>query len=121
MRNGTVTESCSSDVVNPGPLYGALAVVQLQAADANGNVLGTQAVGTIDINIRSSADQAIVMQAPDSLYADGGDHRSHFTIQLKDASGNPLPDGALVVGQAAFCPSRGFDFNCLASAGRESL
>src|SRR5260370_14437645 len=117
MRNGTVTESCSSDGVRSGPLYGALAVVQLQAADANGNVLGTQAVGTIDINIRSSADQAIVMQAPDSLYADGGDHRSHFTIQLKDASGNPLPDGGLVVVQGDLCAARDFKFNCFASAG----
>ncbi len=117
ITNGTVTATYSSDVVTPGPLFGALAVVQLQAADANGNILGTQAAGTIDINVRSSADQAVVMPAPDSLYADGGDHHSHFTIQLKDASGNPLPDGARVVVEVSFCASRDPNFNCIGSAG----
>ncbi|HTC93759.1 MAG TPA: carboxypeptidase regulatory-like domain-containing protein [Terriglobales bacterium] len=101
--NGTVTATYSSDTVSPAPVYGALAVVQLQSADAAGNVLGMQAVGTTDINIRAASDQAIVMSSPDSLYVDGGDHRSHFTIQLHDASGNPLPDGSKVVVQADNC------------------
>lgn len=115
--NGTVTATYSSDVVTPGSFFGALAVVQLQAADANGNVLGTKAVGTADINIRSATDQAIVMSAPDSLYADGFDHRSHFTIQLTDGSGNPLPDGSKVLVVARNCATLNPFNGCNGSAG----
>jgi len=93
IQNGSVTAAYSSGSVAPASATGALAVVQMQAADANGNVLGMHAVSTQDINIRAAADTAIVSVAPASLYADRGDHRSHITIVLKDASGNILPDG----------------------------
>jgi len=88
-----VTATYASQPVTPTPFSGALAVIQMQAADANTNVLGMRAVSTQDVNIRSSTDGAIVSASPGSLYADGGDHRSHLTIILRDSGGNILPDG----------------------------
>ena len=94
--NGSVTATYSSQPVTPTPLTGALAVIQMQGADANNNVLGTRAVSTQDINIRSSSDTAIISVSPGSLYADRGDHRSHVTIVLRNSNGVVLPDGTRV-------------------------
>lgn len=93
IQNGTVTASYSSQPVVPGPVSGTLAVLQMQAADSNNNVLGTKAVSAQDINIRASTDSALVSVSPGSLYADRADHRSHITIVLRDSSGHVLPDG----------------------------
>ncbi len=93
IHNGSVTATYASQPVTPTPFSGALAVIQMQAADANNNVLGMRAVSTQDVNIRSSTDGAIVSASPGSLYADRGDHRSHLTIILRDSGGNILPDG----------------------------
>jgi hypothetical protein len=91
--NGSVTATYSTQPVTPTPISGALAVIQMQAADANNNLLGTRAVSTQDVNIRAATDTAIVSVSPGSLYADRGDHRSQVSIVLRDASGNVLPDG----------------------------
>ena len=117
IANGSVTATYNSGTVSPTLITGALAVIQMQAADASGNVLGTTAVGTADINIRSSSDQAIVMPSPASLYADGFDHRSNFTIRLTDASGNPVPDGTLVIVAAGNCEGLFSNGGCVFSAG----
>jgi Bacterial Ig-like domain/Carboxypeptidase regulatory-like domain len=93
IRNGTVTATYSTQSVAPTPITGALAVIQMQAADGNNNVLGTRVVSSQDINIRASIDTAIVSVSSGSLYADRADHRSHVTVVLRDASGNVLPDG----------------------------
>lgn len=93
IRNGTVTATYSTQSVTPTPITGALAVIQMQAADANNNILGTRVVSSQDINIRASTDTAIVSVSPGSLYADRADHRSHVTVVLRDANGNVLPDG----------------------------
>lgn len=93
IKNGTVTATYSSQSVAPTPVTGALAVIQMQAADANYNVLGTRVVSSQDMNIRASTDTAIVSVSPGSLYADRADHRSHVTLVLRDAHGNVLPDG----------------------------
>jgi hypothetical protein len=114
--NGTVTANYSSQPVTPAPLLGALAVVQMQAADASGNVLGTQAVATLDLNIRASTDQAIIGPVPSELYADGADRRSHFTVQVRDTSGNPVADGTSVVVSANNCASRNTNLSCILSA-----
>ncbi len=93
IQNGMVTATYSSQSVTPAPITGALAVIQMQAADANNNVLGSRVVSSQDINIRAATDTAIVSVSAGSLYADRGDHRSHVTVVLRDASGNVLPDG----------------------------
>jgi len=95
IQNGTVTASYSSQPVTPASLTGALTVIQMQAADANGNVLGTHAVATLDLNVRASTDQAIVAPVPAELYADKADHRSHFTIQVRNTLGNAVRDERL--------------------------
>ncbi|MHB8217454.1 MAG: carboxypeptidase regulatory-like domain-containing protein [Candidatus Sulfotelmatobacter sp.] len=119
--NGSVTAAYSSGTVSPTPVTGALAVIQMQAADANGNVLGTTAVGTADINIRASTDQAIVLASPGSLYSDGNDHRSSFTILLTDGAGNALPDGTKVVVAAGFCVGVYSNGSCVSSGGGQII
>ncbi len=93
IKNGTVTATYSTQSVTAAPVSGTVAVIQMQAADATGNVLGTRVVSSQDINIRASTDTAIVSVSPGSLYADRGDHRSQVTVVLYDGSGNVLPDG----------------------------
>jgi hypothetical protein len=103
ISNGAVTATYATQPVTPTPISGAIAVVQMQAADANNNVLGTRVVSSQDINIRASTDSAIVSVSPGSLYADRGDHRSQVTIVLTDGNGNLLPDGtqaAITVAQS---------------------
>ena len=94
IRNGAVTATYSTQSVTATPISGTIAVVQMQAADANYNVLGSRVVSSQDINIRASSDTAIVSVSPGSLYADRGDHRSQVTVVLRDANGNVLPDGS---------------------------
>src|SRR6202034_3649147 len=93
IRNGTVTATYSSQSVTATPITGTLAVIQMQAADANYNVLGTRVVSCQDLNIRASTDTAIVSVSPGSLYADRGNHLSQVTVVLTDGNGNVLPDG----------------------------
>jgi hypothetical protein len=93
IKNGTVTATYSSQSVTATPITGTYAVVQMQAADANYNVLGTRVVSSQDINIRASTDTAIVSVSPGSLYADRGNHLSQVTLVLRDGNGNVLPDG----------------------------
>lgn len=121
IQNGTVTATYSSSPVTPAAILGALAVVQMQAADADGNVLGTEAVATLDLNLRAGTDQAIVGPVPATLYADGADRRSHFTVQVRDAAGNPAPDGTPVIVSAANCAARTPQGNCISSVGGQIL
>jgi hypothetical protein len=93
IKNGMVTATYSSQSVTATPITGTYAVIQMQAADASYNVLGTRVVSSQDINIRASTDTAIVSVSSGSLYADRADHRSHVTLVLRDATGNVLPDG----------------------------
>jgi hypothetical protein len=93
IKNGTVTATYSSQSVTASPITGTLAVIQMQAADANNNVLGTRVVSSQDLNIRASTDTAIVSVSPGSLYADRGNHLSQVTVVLNDGNGNVLPDG----------------------------
>src|SRR5258707_3825469 len=81
IANGRVTATYSSGAVSPGPVLGSLAVVQVQAVDSGGNVLGTEAAATLDLNLRATADQAIIEVGRSSLYADKADRRSHLQIQ----------------------------------------
>ena len=94
IKNGTVTATYSSGSVSPGPIAGTLAVIQMQAADANNNVLGTRVVSSHDLNIRASTDTAIVYVASGALYADRGTHTTQVSVVLRDANGNMLPDGS---------------------------
>jgi hypothetical protein len=94
---GSVTATYSSGVIVPASKSGALAVVQVLGADASNNVLGVEALSTIDINLRAVADQVFIHPAPSSLYADRADRQSHLRVEVRDASGNPVPDGTKIL------------------------
>ena len=101
ISGGSVTATYSSQSINPATITGSLAVVQMQAADSAGNVLGTEVIATQDINVRAVTDRVIGGGTPGSVYADTGDHRSHVTVQVRDAQGNPVPDGTKIAASAA--------------------
>lgn len=101
ISGGEVTATYSSTSVVPAARSGALAIVQVLGADADNNVLGTEAVSSLDLNLRLPADQAIVHVAPSTLYADRVDRRAHIRVQVRDAAGNPVVDGTKVLLTAA--------------------
>jgi hypothetical protein len=101
ISGGSVTATYSSQSINPASLTGSIAVVQMQGADSAGNVLGTEVMATQDINVRAVTDRVIAGGTPDSIYADTGDHRSHMTALVRDAQGNPVPDGTKIAVSAA--------------------
>lgn len=118
---GRVTATYSTANVTPSALFGAHAVVQAIAADGDNNIIGTEAIGTIDIDIHSSVDTAIVSAVPASLYADRFDRRSHITVQVRDANGDPAPDGTrvfLAIGSCATTDPSGY---CISSYGQGQL
>ncbi len=118
---GSVTANYSSTPIAPPGLTGTLTIVQVQAADAGGNVLGTEAIATFDLNLRAATDQAIVLPDHASLYGDSADHRTHFRVLLKDQNGNPVPDGTKVIVSANNCASLFSNGACVGSAGGQII
>jgi len=96
IQGGKVTATYSSDQITPVTKRGTQVVVQVQAADADGNVLGGDAISTIDLPLRAAADEAVVHATPSTLYADKADRRAQFRVEVRDIAGNPLPDGTKV-------------------------
>jgi hypothetical protein len=88
--DGAVTATYSSQPVMPASLLGAHAVIQVIAADANGNILGNEAISTFDLPLRAATDPGTVVASPAAYFVDKGDRRSRLTITV------PLPDGAKV-------------------------
>ncbi len=121
IKDGKVTAIYTTDPAVPISVTGTQAIVQVQAADLLGNVLGTKAIATIEINIRASTDRAIISMAPTQLYGDGFDRRSHFTIEVRDESGNLVQIPTYVLVSASDCASRNPNGYCYASAGGEIL
>ena len=101
IQSGIVTATYSGQPVTPPSVTGSVAVVQMLPADSAGNVLGTEAESTVDINLRAVSDLAVAGATPGSLYADTGDHRSHVTVKVQDGHGNPVPDGTRIGVSAA--------------------
>ena len=94
--NGQATVTYSTGALNPTALSGALSVLQVQAADAAGNLMGTRAIASVDINVRQPTDRALVTMAPTTVYADGTSRISHLTIAVRNADGTPMADGSKV-------------------------
>ena len=117
IENGKAYAYYGSGSVTPAAVTGAQALIQVHAADSDGNVLGTKAMATLDINIRSAADRALVAAYPTHLYADGADRRAGFTIVVRDEAGAPVPDGTPVLVSAANCAARNASGVCIGSAG----
>lgn len=103
IENGMVTVTYSSYPVTADPVLGTTARVQVQAADDLGNVLGTEAIATIHLNIRNSTDRAVIALSPTYIYGDGADRSVHFTMAIRDEGGNDVPDGTAVMVTATGC------------------
>jgi hypothetical protein len=114
---GSVTATYSSTPVTPPALTGSLAIVQVLGADANNNVLGSEAIATFDLNLHAAADQAIVLPDRASLYGDSADRRTHFRVLLKDQNGNPVADGTKVLVSAVNCAALFPNGTCVGSFG----
>src|SRR5439155_13471641 len=84
------TATYSSQPVMPAALTGAVSVIQVIAADAGGNVLGTEAIATFDLNLRAATDPGTIVVSPSSFFVDKTDRRSLVTINV------PLADGSKV-------------------------
>jgi len=101
IQGGQVVATYTGQPVTPPGLTGSVAVVQMLPADSAGNVIGSEAEATADINVRAPSDRAIGGATPASLYADTGDHRSHVVVQVRDAQGNLVVDGTQIAVSAA--------------------
>lgn len=121
IAGGKAEVTFSSYPVTPEPVMGTRAIVQIQAADASGNVLGTKAIATFDINIRAAADRAIIALSPTQLYADGADRRSHFTIAVRDELGNSVPDDTPVLVAAHSCATYNPTGSCISTDGGQII
>jgi len=121
IEDGSVTVLYSSAPVTPTAVTGAQALIQVQAADYDGNVLGTKAIATLDINIRRADDRALVSVYPTQLYADGTDRRASFAVIMQDAAGNPVPDGTPVLVSATQCAAWNPSGSCISSAGGQII
>ncbi len=97
VSGGSVVALYASAAVTPASITGALAVVQALAADSSGNVLGSETIGTLDLNLRAEADRALVFPAAASLYGDEAPRRTNLRIEVKDVFGSPAADGTRVV------------------------
>ncbi|HKY21469.1 MAG TPA: carboxypeptidase regulatory-like domain-containing protein, partial [Vicinamibacterales bacterium] len=96
LTGGSVSIAYSSSPVVPSARVGAETVVQVMPADANGNVIGDEAIGTLTLSLRRSSDGAVATVTPRAIYADKGDRRAQLRIEVRDANGNPAQDGTKV-------------------------
>jgi hypothetical protein len=115
--NGQVTATYQSAPVTPGNILGASAVVQVMPADENGNVLGTEAIGTFNLELRAATDRALVMVQAGSLYADRGDNRTAVRIVVRDAAGQLVPDGTRFGVTSNHCRADDQSGSCITSFG----
>ena len=116
ISSGEVVATYSSEPLVPAPIRGSHVVVQVLAADPDGNVLGSEAIATRGLYVRLDTDQAILTVTPETFYADKSDRRAIISVELRDSSGNPLPDGSKVLLSAASCASL-IGNACVASKG----
>ncbi|HET8775704.1 MAG TPA: carboxypeptidase regulatory-like domain-containing protein [Thermoanaerobaculia bacterium] len=118
---GRVVATYNSGNIAPAAVLGAHAVIQAIAADEDDNVIGTEAISTIDVDIRASTDRAVIHPSQASLYADRFDRRSRLTVAVYDTSGNPVPDGTRVIAGMSYCTSRDPGGNCINSFAQGQL
>jgi len=116
ISGGEVVATYSTEPIGPTPVSGAQVLVQVLASDAGDNVLGTQAIATLELHVRHLSDQAIVSVMPAELYADKSDRRIAISVDVRDASGSPMPDGTKVLLSARSCAGR-INGVCVGSKG----
>ncbi|HEX6096863.1 MAG TPA: carboxypeptidase regulatory-like domain-containing protein [Thermoanaerobaculia bacterium] len=121
VSGGRVVARYNTETITPGPILGTHVVIQAIAADADNNVIGTEAISTLDLDLRASADRAVVYPSQASMYADRFDRRSKLTIAVNDAAGNPVPNGTRVLVGMSYCTSRDPNGACIDSFGQGQL
>jgi hypothetical protein len=90
----TVTYADQNVISTPGQIQ--TANVQLVEARGDGTIPTTANVSVVGIKIAGLTSSSVIA-SPGSVFADGGDHRTTITItNLRDAVGNPVPDGTLI-------------------------
>jgi len=117
ISGGQVTATYSTGSVVSATVSNAFVTVQVIAADASGNVIGTEAIATTLLNLSGSTFRAQLNAAPTALYGDRADRRAHVTIRVNDTNGNPVADGTKVLVSAADCFARFSNNACYGSAG----
>jgi hypothetical protein len=80
--------------------------VVLLVAGPTGNIVDREVLGVVPVKLPGTTSGAAIA-SPAFLEADGSDRRASITVSnLRDALGNPVPDGALVAVSAQFCAAR---------------
>lgn len=121
VSGGRVVATYNTETITPAAIMGAHVVIQAIAADAENNVIGTEAISTLDLDLRASTDRAVVYPSQASMYADRFDRRSKLTIAVNDANGNPVPNGTRVLVGMSYCTSRDPNGNCIDSFAQGQL
>ncbi len=113
-----VTYSAEGLVYGPGAV--ATAVVVLVPADSANNRIGERPILAIPVKLAAVSSGTIVPEVP-SVLGDGGVHPVRVTLSgMRDALGNPVPDGTRVALTAAnFARLDGYC--CTGSVGGEFL
>jgi hypothetical protein len=100
VTNGQVVVTYADQNVIAGPGQINTAQVQMVEAASNGTIPNSNALTTTPIKI-SGVTSATVVASPNFVFADGGDHQTTVTVtNIRDASGNPVPDGTLIAATA---------------------
>jgi len=117
VHNASVSVTYADQNLTSAPGQIQTANVVLLEANSSGAVQSSTELGIVPV-LLSGLTTAQATANPSAVHADGGDYRSTVTISnLKDASGNPVPDGTVVAISAAFCASRLTNGNCVNSFG----
>jgi protocatechuate 3,4-dioxygenase beta subunit len=121
VSGGRVVATYSTGNITAGPIMGTHVVIQALAADGDNNVIGTEAISTIDVDVRASTDRAIVYPSRAAMYADRFDRRSKLTIAVNDTNGNPVPNGTRVIAGIGYCVAREPNGSCINSFAQGQL
>jgi hypothetical protein len=100
ISNGQVVVTYADQNLTAVPGQINTAQVQIVEAASNGTIPSAVALTTTPIKI-AGVTSATVVASPNFVFADGGDHRTTVTVtNIRDALGNPVPDGTLVAATA---------------------
>jgi hypothetical protein len=101
VTDGAVTASYSDQGLTSAPGQTKTARVVMVAAGANGQYLNNSALGIVPIALQGISSGTLTASAS-SVLLDGVERRVTLTLTgVKDAAGNPVPDGTTILASAA--------------------
>lgn len=119
VHNGGVTVTYTDQNIGGSPGQIQTANVMLIPSTSTGGRSTTlvQALGTVSVTL-AGMTSATGSVSPNVLYGDGIDRRATVTVtDIRDALGNPVPDGTVIAASAASCAARKADQSCVNSYG----